>query len=106
MTRPNPLPASRLRRRTDPKELPFETTRDLAPLERAIGQDRALEAARFGLAMASDGYNLLVVGAPGVGRRTLLRGFLEERAAAEPVPKDVCYVHNFDQPHEPRALLV
>ena len=106
MAPPSPLPASKLRTRVDLKDLPFETTESLEPLERAVGQDRALEAARFGLAMGSDGYNLIVIGAPGVGRRTLLRSFLEERAAAEPVPCDVCYVNDFEKPHEPRPLLI
>ena len=93
----SPLSAEQLRPRVDSKDLPFESTADLEPLERAVGQDRALEAARFGLAMASEGYNLIVIGAPGVGRRTLLRSFLEERAASEPVPGDVCYVHDFEK---------
>jgi lon-related putative ATP-dependent protease len=29
---------------------------------------------------------------------------LEERAAAAPVPADWCYVHNFSEPHRPKAL--
>jgi lon-related putative ATP-dependent protease len=106
MSRPSSLPASRLRRRTEPAELPFETTADLPPLERAVGQERALEAARFGLAMAGDGYNLIVIGPPGVGRRTLLLSFLAERATAERVPSDVCYVHDFQGTQQPRPLLV
>jgi lon-related putative ATP-dependent protease len=106
MSAPPSLPCEQLRHRVDPRDLPFETTAELEPLERAVGQDRALEAARFGLAMESEGYNLFVIGTPGVGRRTLLRSFLEERAAAGPVPSDVCYVHDFARPQAPRPLLV
>jgi hypothetical protein len=34
----------------------------------------------------------------------VVRQVLEERAAAGPVPPDWCYVHNFAEPHRPKAL--
>ncbi len=106
MTQREPLAPEALRRRSGPEELRFDTTDELEPLEQAIGQDRALEATRFGLTMKSDGWNLFVIGSPGVGRRTLLRRFIEDRAASAQVPQDICYVQRFDRPEQPRALLL
>ena len=45
----------------------FECTDDLVPLDRFIGQDRALEAIRFGLEVDKPGYNLFVTGLTGTG---------------------------------------
>ncbi|MGE4088206.1 MAG: Lon protease family protein, partial [Immundisolibacter sp.] len=50
------------------------------------------------------GYNLFILGTPGAGRHGVVRRFLEQRAASQPTPADWCYVHNFEQPHRPRAL--
>ena len=91
-------------RRCDPARIPYETTTDAVDLEEFVGQDRALEALRFGLAMRSEGYNLFAMGPPGVGKETLIRQLLAERVSSEPAPSDWCYVHNFRDPHRPRAL--
>jgi hypothetical protein len=40
------------------------------------------------------------------GRHTIVRALLAARAATEPVPDDLCYVHDFALPHRPRALLL
>jgi len=69
-----------------------------------IGQERAEQAARFGLAMAQAGYNLFVLGEVGSGRTTLLSQMMRAQAATRPVPPDLCYLHNFDVPEQPRAL--
>lgn len=57
------LPAEKLFTRCEPGRLDFETTEELQDLEEVIGQDRALEAIRFGAAIAQEGCNLFVVGA-------------------------------------------
>jgi lon-related putative ATP-dependent protease len=90
--------------RFDPAQLPFQTTAELPDLTEVVGQARATEAIRFGIGIRRDGYNLFVHGPSGTGRHDIVRRFLEERAAKEPVPPDRCYVHNFEQPHKPRAL--
>lgn len=69
-----------------------------------IGQDQAIEALHFGIAVRRDGYNLFAVGPPGVGKQSLLRQLLTERAANEPPAEDWCYVHDFADPRRPRAL--
>ena len=109
MDKPNSTPgralaAAELRRRCDPAQLAFSSTDELADLSDALGQARAVEAIRFGIEMPRDGYNLFAMGPEGLGRRTIVRGFLEQTAPAREVPDDWCYVFNFDTPHKPRAL--
>lgn len=99
-----PLPARALYRRCEPGRLPFETSDELEPLPDGLGQDRALEALHFGVGIQQRGYNIFALGPSGVGKRDSVCALLEERASAEPVPPDWCYVNNFDEEHRPRAL--
>ncbi len=99
-----PLEAKALCTHCDPEQFSFKTTDELADLHEVIGQPRATEAIQFGIGIRREGYNLYVLGHPGVGRRTVVQRFIEARAAREPVPPDWCYVNNFEQPHVPRVL--
>jgi len=69
-----------------------------------IGQERAEQAARFGLGMDQPDYNLFVLGEVGSGRSSLLRHAMQAAAANRLAPPDLCYLHNFDAPERPRAL--
>ncbi|MGL6111389.1 MAG: Lon-like protease helical domain-containing protein, partial [Rubrivivax sp.] len=69
-----------------------------------IGQERAEQAARFGLQMAQPDYNLFVLGEVGSGRSSLMNQMMCREAAQRPVPPDLCYLHNFEAPENPRAL--
>jgi lon-related putative ATP-dependent protease len=104
MAVPEPLPRELLRRGCDPASLGFRTTDELAPLEDSLGQSRAVDAVRFGVSIRHEGYNLFALGPAGTGKYTLVRRYIEEQAATEPVPSDWCYVNNFTEPHKPRAL--
>ena len=104
LTRPIALEAERLCTRTDPEIFTFKTTSDLAPLDKIVGQERAVEAVRFAVGMSGDGYNLFAFGPEGTGKQSLVEDVLGERAAGEPVPGDWCYINNFDDPHLPLAL--
>jgi len=86
------------------KQFSFETTDELKDLAEVVGQDRAVEATRFGIGIRQPGYNLFLLGPEGMGKQTIVRRFLEEKAATEPTPSDWCYVNNFDETQEPRAL--
>ena len=99
-----PLQPRQLRRRIDPARLGADSTADLEPVAQLIGQERAVEAVRFGMAIRRQGYNLFVLGPPGLGKHTLVRGFLETEAATAPRASEWCYVHNFEQPDRPKAL--
>jgi lon-related putative ATP-dependent protease len=104
MTNAKALDPQLLFHRCDPAQLGFETTSELEDLTEVIGQSRAMGAVQFGTGMRHEGYNLYVLGPAGMGKHTLVRQFLEGRAAAEREPADWCYINNFEQPHKPRAL--
>ncbi|MBI4454365.1 MAG: AAA family ATPase [Acidobacteria bacterium] len=93
-----------LYQRCDPAQFPFQTTADLPNLTEILGQARAVDAVRFGIGIHREGYNLYALGRPGTGKSSILRHFLEQKAAAEATPSDWCYVNNFEQPHKPCAL--
>lgn len=98
------LAPEKLYRRCDITEFRFKTTADLPDLSQAIGQDRAVEAIRFGVGIQQQGFNLFLLGPTGTGKYELARHFLASRAAKAPIPDDWCYVNNFEKPEEPRAL--
>lgn len=93
-----------LRAVCDPASLPFRSTEELAVLDGMIGQERAVSATSFGVTMRHAGYNLFVLGPSRTGKTTTMRRVLARAAAAEPVPSDHCYVHNFSDPYRPTAL--
>lgn len=98
------LEAGLLRRTCDPAGLGFETTTTLQPVDGLVGQDRALDALTFGIGMDAYGYNIYALGTQGSGRHNAVRRFVEARACEEPSPDDWLYVHNFDEPHRPKAI--
>jgi lon-related putative ATP-dependent protease len=98
------LLADRLRQASDTSALAFETTAELAPVEGAIGQARALDAVHFGTRIAMPGFNLFVIGAPGAGLDRTVKALLEQKAAGEPAPSDWVYVNHFANPQKPRAM--
>ncbi len=102
------LSPEKLRRRLDPHVFTFSTTAELAPLSGIIGQERALEALQVGLSLkgSKHRYNVYVAGEAGLGKTSAVTQFLEELSKDQPVPPDVCYVHNFSTPHTPRYLLL
>jgi lon-related putative ATP-dependent protease len=101
---PEPLPPESLRRAADPRAFAFETTSELEPLDRLVGQDRALDALAFGIAIDAPGFNVFILGDEGTGRRTSAIDLLRRRAREEPGPDDWCYINDFEDPRRPRAL--
>ena len=99
------LTPAELRITIAPDTLGFADTSELLEYELPwIGQQRAEEAARFGLGMDQPDYNLFVLGEVGSGRSSLLKQAMQASAANKAVPPDLCYLHNFDAPERPRAL--
>ncbi|HEU4678722.1 MAG TPA: ATP-binding protein [Terrimicrobiaceae bacterium] len=93
-----------LSNRCDPAQFEFETTGEIEELTGVLGQTRAVEAIQFGIGIQREGYNLFAAGPTGSGRRSILRRFIDEKAAREAPVSDCCYVHNFQESHKPRAL--
>lgn len=88
----------------DLTKLDIETTADLKELDEIAGQDRALEALRFGVGVRHEGYNLFVMGPSGMGKSSATRQYLEQQATGKKTPDDWCYVNNFEHPQSPELL--
>ncbi len=93
-----------LRRGPDAAVPDFEHSGQLEAGNSHLGQDRAVDALRFGIGMDRDGYNVFVLGPPGSHRHGLSMELARECAGREEAPDDWCYVHNFTDPERPRAL--
>ena len=98
------LSANMIRRTFEKKKLKCETSQDVSPLEDIIGQERALKALKFGLEIQEKGFNIFVVGFPGTGKMTAVKSYLDKLAEDQNVPSDWCYVNNFQEPYEPKAI--
>lgn len=69
-----------------------------------IGQGKAIDAIKTGLAVKSVGYNIFVTGLSGTGRTTAIQLLLEQLASETPDLQDICYVNNFKNADCPRVL--
>ncbi|MHA1839616.1 MAG: Lon protease family protein [Candidatus Ranarchaeia archaeon] len=99
-----PLSVDQVRRKASEASIQCKTTEELSPLEQIIGQERAVRALEFGLGIQEVGYNMYVAGMPGTGRKTAVKGYLEDIAKTMPVPSDWVYVYNFADPYKPNAI--
>jgi lon-related putative ATP-dependent protease len=99
-----PIPWGDLYHSCDLSAVAFTTTADLEPLRASIGQERAVDAIRFGVGMEHEGYNLYLMGSTGLGKHALIANILQERRHAAAAPDDWCYVADFDNHHRPAAL--
>ena len=93
-----------LTRRFSAEQFAFTNTDDLEPFRGVLGQERAVEALQFGVAMPRPGYNVFVMGEPGTGRFSFVKRYLKAEGKRQQTPADRLYVNNFDEPREPRAL--
>ena len=100
----NKLPIEKLRKTCSPDLMHCDSTKELTPLDEIIGQERAVRALKFGLGIKNHGFNMYVAGYPGTGRKTTVKSFVEAQAKTQPVPPDWCYVNNFGNQYEPKAI--
>ena len=98
------LAANHLRRVADSETLGFDTTEQLPPAGRMVGQERAAEAILFALEIDDPRYNLYISGDPGTGRQAAALAMVSQIAESRRPRHDWCYVYNFEQPSEPRSL--
>jgi len=103
---PEPLEPHDLRPSFEPARVPWETTddADVVPGSEIPHQPRAIAAMELGTTISREGFNVFAMGVEGTGRHHLVLRHLEERATQLPVPSDLCYVHNFDEPRRPTLL--
>jgi lon-related putative ATP-dependent protease len=101
---PARLSTDQLYTRCDPERFDFRTTADLDGASEIAGQFRALDAIRFGMGIMHDGFNLFALGPSGTGKQTTVQQYLNRLAPEASRPDDWCYVYNFEQPRNPKAL--
>ena len=93
-----------LRNDFDSSTLDFKDTSEIEPFNGIIGQERALEAIKSAMQIPQKGFNLYVSGNVGIGKTSYALSVVNKLSQKEPVPKDYCYIHNFDNPNEPIAV--
>lgn len=84
--------------------LSFNKTSELEPFNGIIGQERALNAIKTSVKIHQKGFNLYVCGNVGIGKTSYVMSVVKAIAETQPIPKDYCYIHNFDNPNEPIAI--
>jgi lon-related putative ATP-dependent protease len=100
-----PLGVADLRWTCPRTALPFKTsTKEVKPLKRIVGQDRAIEALELGARIRSQGYNIWASGVVGTGRMTTIRQILDTLRNEKVALHDFAYVHNFRAPEAPVLL--
>jgi lon-related putative ATP-dependent protease len=100
------LKTDQLRKTIDLKKYKFESTKDIEPLTKVIGQERAVSALNFALEIHDSGYNIFVTGNYGTGRTTIVTDLLQATAKKQTVPQDLAFVFNFQHPDEPICLKI
>ncbi len=104
MQEPKALTVDQLFRSCPTHQFAFQTTESLADLDEPLGQDQFMRALRFGIDIASRGFNLFALSSRGAGSRELVQNYLTHRAQTAEVPADWCYLFNFKSPHCPVAV--
>ncbi len=84
--------------------LNFKTTAEINPLDKIVGQQRAIEAIRLGAELRSKGYNIFVSGLSGTGRMSTVKSILDTVTTSNHETNDYCYVNNFLTPENPRLI--
>ncbi len=84
--------------------LKIKNSKQLTPCREIVGQKRAIDSIILGLNINKMGYNIYLSGQPGVGKKTVIKSLLSEIAKNKEVPNDWCYVYNFQNPKEPKAI--
>ena len=99
-----PLDPSQLYKPCNVEQLKFSSTEELEDIDIAVGQQRAVEAIKFGIRMHKNGYNIFAMAPSGTGKLTTVRQLVEHEASWQNIPSDWCYVNNFSQPAKPTAI--
>lgn len=98
------LDVNQLKWTCDEKQFKFKTTLEVKPLDKIIGQPRAVEAIRMGAKLKARGYNIFVTGLSGTGRTTTVKQILKELTTDCPITYDFLYVNNFVDSSKPNLI--
>ncbi len=98
------LTAEQVRWRCPAEALGFADTSELTPMDHILGQADAVSALRYGLENRHKGNNVFVRGLSGFGRTALIHEVIEDLALPPSKLPDLCYIHNFESPDQPRLL--
>ncbi|NVO99031.1 AAA family ATPase, partial [Photobacterium damselae subsp. damselae] len=103
-----PLSSDKLYRESELNGLAKEikSTKQLAPIDEIVGQERAQRAVEFAMSIKEKGYNIYAIGRNGLGKRTMVLRYLNRH---DPNGNghtlyDWCYVSNFDNSRSPKVL--
>ncbi len=96
------LPLESLKLNVDLEGFEFPTAPELSST--ILGQSRAQSALEFGIEMSNPGYNIFVMGEPGLGRLSMITNHLYTQAKTLPAPPSYAYVDNFANSREPVAI--
>jgi len=99
-----PLGTDDLKWRCPEDAFDFETTSDVSPSTRIVGQARAEKAVKLGLEISSIGYNMFVTGVSGTGRETTVKRILDRIDTSTDELQDICFVYGFEDPSRPNAI--
>jgi lon-related putative ATP-dependent protease len=99
-----PLTVSQLYKPCNLEQLKFNSTEELEDIDITIGQDRAIEAIKFGIRLHKSGYNIFAMASAGSGKLTAVKQLVEHEANRQAIPSDWCYVNNFRHPAKPAAI--
>ncbi len=98
------LAPAKLRWKCDESILKFDSTAEVNPASKIIGQDSAREALEFGLLCNAPGQNIYVRGSRGTGRLTMVMRLIKELSPTTNGKRDYAYVHNFKHSDRPRLI--
>lgn len=94
----------KLKNKCDKDIFPYDTTKEWDVDRELIGQERAMEALKYGLSMKRKGYNIFVSGVTGTGRNSYSYLVAKEYAKNKQKPNDWIYVYNFENSNCPKAI--
>lgn len=98
------LEMSQLYHAAELEMLPSKSTKELAPIDEIVGQERAQKAVEFAMSIKEKGYNIYAIGQNGLGKRTMILRYLNRHQHDAKALYDWCYVANFEDIRTPKVL--
>ena len=74
------LDPSQLYKPCNIEQLKFDSTEELEDIDITVGQERAMEAIKFGIRIHKYGYNIFAMAPAGTGKLTTVRQLVEHEA--------------------------